>query len=328
MFPQRPRRALPSAIFSAILISGLFAGGVTAKLPDYDGSAVPQPSVVSHGGLVRYDVSFTNTTSGNFQTVDLRADTPNGADLIALIGAPSQGTCDTSGEDLTCSFGFVASGQTITLSVVYRVPTSGSSMTVPFIFSVQGSTGADTPGRSRGDDLPVNGTVALSSDPELGSSYVFGTDLTVQNNQTLSRRNNPQSAKLVFPAAGDGFPASVEEVGAESFSCPADVAATCFGNWNVVSAANGAEFENGFQVVAGYFQVPGNAATKKFVHLLNPGAVNPVLGVDYEIIEDACTFSGDSATPTNMPCIQSVTNSGGNWFYTLVVDDNGPMRGY
>lgn len=319
-------RRLTGAIAALVLLTGLLTGTTIARPPAYGQNDTPTPDFVSYGGQVRFDVTWTNLSGANLPTVFTSADTPAGADLIAIVDESRPGTCDASGEDLACTFGTVNSGDSVSFAVVYRVPTSGaSSFSVTFVFTAQGDTGSDKPGKSRGDDMPIVAEVPLTADPDEGGTYIFGDVMTLQNNQVLHKTRNPQSARLAFGSDGeDGFGATLDEGSATMFPCPG--VTTCYGLWNLVSVNEGTAVGGGFETVLGYTSVPGNAVGG-FVHWLTSNTSDPVAGTDYELIEEACTFD-DLGEAESLPCIASVVKVQGNTFFTVLSDDNGPMRGY
>ena len=328
-----PRRLVGTTV-ALILLTGLLAGTAIAKPPKYGQFSDATPNFVSFGGQVRFDVEWTNESGANLPTVFTSAETPEGADLIGIIpDSVSQGSCDASGEDLTCAFGTVNNLASVSFAVVYEVPSAAppSTFSVKFTFTAQGNTGSDQPpgqgggGQSRGDDMPITASVPLTGDPDEGGTYVFGDITTLANNQSLHKTRNPQSALLDFLAGGDqGFGATLDEAGATAYPCPG--VTTCYGLWNLVSVDEGTAVEGGFETVLGYSQVPGNAVGG-FVHWLTEDTTDPVEGTDYELITDACEFDTDGAA-TNMPCIAGVTKVQGNTFFTILSETNGPMRGY
>jgi hypothetical protein len=323
--PRRPIRTLTALAITGLLLSSLVSSAM-AKTPLYTSSVFATPNPVSYGGQVRFDVTWTNTSGANLPTVFVKAGLPLNSTFIGEIGLPSQGTCDTSDPKVfSCAFGTVNNGASVSFSVVYQVPSSGPTpFSVNYVFTAQGNTTNDTPGKSRGDDMPVTASVSLTSDQESGGSYIFDTGLTAQNNQILNKKNNVQSAKMTFTlaAGSDGFGASVREIAAgsaDAATCPATLT-TCFGNWNSLSVNGGQDVPGGFTLLLGYVSVPGNGSTVHFVHVSSPTV--------FKAITDACTYTDGSTTPNNIPCIAGITSSGGNTYYTLWLGHNGQVRAF
>lgn len=326
MTPKRSPRIV-AFLIAGTLVGALFASPALAAKPVKPGGtalAVPgtvSPSTADETNYVRFNVTFTNTRSSSLQQVTMTAATPAGSDLEGLadllrVNGALQGSCDTAGIDLSCTIGTVEAGVSVTLSVVYDVPiTTATAMNVTFVFKSTGAPGSD-PGTSHGDDYPVAGTVTLDSSDFAGTYLFDENDLIVASNQALTKRGNPQSTKVFGPESD--IPVTVEEVGANSFTCPEEDdfgnPIACFGQWSVINVNNGALYDTtgGFQVVIGYDQVPGNSHDVGFVHLVGSGST---------FITEPC----DGEADTN--CILSVDNVSGDLFYTLIIDNNGPIRG-
>jgi hypothetical protein len=326
-----------SVVVAAALLTTLISGTALAKPPKYLGAFTATPGAVSQEGLVRFDVSWKNTSGSSLPKLFMHADTPAGATLVALAAGPSKGTCTVTAA-LDCNFGGIAKNQTVTFGAFYQTPSSGGSMTVKFNFTVQGSSPNDKKGSSRGDDMPVNASVTLNSaTSDTAGSYIFSTFTIVQNNPDLGE-GNTQSAKLDFTDSGEEnfaatvteeptdicVPAEDEETYWES-SYPPETP-TCFGDFVVMHVKQGNPVEGGFFVTLGYTNVPEDAQGA-FIHWLvdNPGAVSdPQEGVDFEIIDQTCEETGG-----DMPCISDeFGDESGNHFWVLHIAENGPMRGF
>ena len=332
-------------LVAAMLLVTISSGMALAKNPNVNlrGTAPAVPGTVSAGALVRFDYSLTNTSNSNYSSMFVDAitpDTANGAQLVAILAGPTvtpattaTKTCDISSGDLHCSFGPLnGNGATASVSVLYRVPTNASgSWTVTFAASSNGFSGSD-PGNSHGDSVNTPGTVSIGAGKD-GGSYIFGDDLTTQNDQSLGKKN-PQSSKLLFSSSGsNGFPATVDEAAGSStvYVCPTAVSSSCFGDWNLISANNGGAVPGGsFRVTYGYDKISGSQGNVRFVHLLDPDhdgvyGEGQVLGTDYVVIPSFSSSPCSTTLTTN--CIESISNGGGDYFFTLILDGNGPMRG-
>jgi len=303
-------RRIAGIMASLLFASGMFAGTALAKPLDLSGSAPATPGMVSPGSYVRFDVSFTNPTSSNISQLYMTTKTAD--TFVALVSGPSQGTCDTSGPLLTCDFGALNAYTSASFVVVYRTPSSGSG-NVDFIFTSTGDTGSDQGKNSHGDARTITGAVTVSTSRDFSGSYLYDpNDLTVADNLNVSRQN-PQGTKAT--GVGAGVPLTVGEYPPNTYVCPGESTASCFGEWSVVSLDNGNLVPGGFEVVLVYDKVPGNNNSVRFVHLVGPGQT-PIF------ITQSCSSS------LTVNCIKSVTSSQGDVFYTLIIDNNGPMRGY
>jgi hypothetical protein len=296
-----------------------------------DHTATARPDSVTPGAKVAFDVYFklAATETSSLSQLYLKAKTPTGAELLGLEpGSPSQGSCTTA-VDLSCTFGAVKPGDVITVRVVYRTPTSGPSLTVPFKFDTTGVAN-DKGKNSHGDSYETPGVVALDGSGDFAGRYIRfdETDLTVKDNQILHATRNPQSTLVNAPAGAIGV--TVGEAAGNTAVCPA-AAGSCFGQWSLVSVNNGAGYTAGFSVVIGY---KGNIGNASFVHLFDDydAVTNPTR---YELIEYVSTDPDDptdicsSSTPSaaELPCM-ILSTANGNSFATLWLNQNGRLSGY
>jgi hypothetical protein len=329
MTRQRPFRIAVVNAISLMLMVGLLAGPASAKAPTSNLSDTweASPDVVSAGGLVRFDVHITNDSSSNYSSFYVDAATPNGATLVAWFGE-SQGTCDGSSGDLSCDFGAVNGGVTVDFTTIYQVPSSASgSFSVTYIATSNGNTSSDKPGQSHGDDYVVVATVDIGSG-DSGGSYIYGDVLSTQDDQDLNR-HNPQSSKLVFTSAGEtGFPATVMEDDPIAYACPTNTglgALVCFGQWSVISVADGGTVEGGIEVTIGYDRISGNANDVGFVHLPDGGGYELIGSYNMGVNGDLC---GPDPVDICASYVTQVQHTQGDYYFTFVLSQNGPLRGW
>jgi hypothetical protein len=323
-----------SALVVVSLLSTLTGGTALAKPPASIASAVASPGAVSHGGLVRFDVSWKNNTDSNLPKFYMKATTPTGASLVSAT--TSKGTCTTSGGNLSCNFNGLGPRQTVTLAVFYGTPAgTANTMSVTFAFS---TTADGKHGSIRGATMNVPGSVSLTSaTSNTAGSYILGSFRVVQNNPDLDSETNPQSAKLDFgDSEEDNFAATVTEEPTDiclpppveeetwEYTEPPEPPA-CFGDFVIMHVKQGNPVEGGFFVTLAYTSVP-EGAQGHFIHWLtdDPNPDGAVEGVDYEIIDQTC-----GETDGAMPCIFSDTTDEETGIRTFVlhIDENGPMRG-
>jgi hypothetical protein len=321
MIPKRSPRIV-ALLIAGTLVGALFASPALAAKPVKPGGTAPtipekvSPSTLGDTNYVLFDVTFTNTRSSSLQQVTLTDESLTDPDPVfaglvegPTVGGDDQGTCEAGVTELRCVIGTVDAGESVKLKVVYEVPiTTVNKIEINFVFKSTGAPGSD-PSTSHGDDYPVTGTINFDSSDYAGTYLFDASDLIVASNQALTKRGNPQSTEATGPLPG--FPLTVEEVDG-TYTCPANE--TCFGQWSVVSVNNGDKYAPGFFVVIGYDSVPGNANDVEFVHLVGPG-LTPTF------IRDEC----DADTLVN--CIDSVDKMNGDLFFTLILDNNGPIRG-
>jgi len=319
MFRNRLSRVLASLGISLSLALTALAGPavILGAQASAIHTATALPGAVSPGAKVAFDISFAlaEDETSNLAQLYLTAVTPDGATLLGLEpGDPSQGSCTTD-VDLSCSFGAVGPGVEVTLRVVYRTPTTGSSMTVPFNFNTTGATSgnADKGKHSHGDSYATPGIVDLNGSGDFAGEYIQGGDgLQVFDSQALHNRRNPQSTLVNAPE--DSIGVTVGEVAGSTFPCPTE-AGTCFGQWSIISINDGAEYPGGFSVVLGY---KGNIGNATFVHVLDNG--------DVELIEDECTADPPPASEMDPGCFL-ISSSNGDSFVTLWLTQNGRVSG-
>jgi hypothetical protein len=323
--PRRPTRTLTALAITGLLLSSLVAPAF-GKLVTVTVTATAVPGSVTPGKNVAIDLEFYNfPNTSNISQLSLSATTPK---LWTLVGieapGPSQGTCTgPAGGDVSCTFGAVNAGDSVTLRVVYTTP---SNVNTPvsvsldwFLFKSTGQAG-DPKGNSHGDQYPAIGSLTLDPGSDFGGAYTSAAGQVVSDNPVLDTTRNPQSTSLTSPDGLIGV--TVGEVSGSTFVCPPIASSSCFGQWSVISVNSGAPYPNGFSVVLAY---KGNIGNASFVHLFD----------DYDAVThpnrfETITNPGDtcsSATPSasEIPCLIS-RPSGGNSYVTLWLNLNGPVR--
>jgi hypothetical protein len=325
MIPKRfPRSLTANWLILTLLLAAMAGPGTLLAAPKPSSmvsvSAPASPPSVTHGRHVVFDATFTNSPNpSNFAQFFLTAETPGDGtpgEAVLVAAGPSQGTCDITTGDVSCTLGAVNSGATVTVSVIYLTPTSGPSMAVDFNFTSTGNTGSDTPGRSHGDVYPVTGTVNLVTSDDFSGGYLHtGASMFVSDLQTFSRRN-PQWTAVQAPELGIGV--SVGELSGAGPACPGESAASCFGQWSAIYVAGGDVYPNGFSVEIGYDAYKPNA---NFVHVFDKAYD----GITMQNITTPC--SSDAPAASELPC-KIVTTMSGDTFATLWVLHNGNIKGY
>jgi hypothetical protein len=315
MFRNRSTRALASLGLTLSLAITAMAGpaAILGAQASADHTATAIPGAVTPGENVAFDVHFKNTSSSNLSELFLNARTsdatPAGGALVEVESTSRPGSCDATGVDLNCTFGAVNAGAEVNVRVVYTTPAVQGTFTVPFLFSTTG-VAPDKGKHSHGDDYPTSGSVSLDASLNYGGAYTSDDDLVVTDNQTLSKRQNPQYTQVTAPEG-----AIAVTVGEATFLCPPTIG-TCFGQWSVISVNGGADYSpDGFSVVMGY---QGNIGNAKFVHVTD-------LGVIVEL--DECSANPAPVTERDPGCY-FIDASGSNTIVTLWLSQNGRTSGY
>lgn len=313
MFRNRSTRALASMGLSLSMAITVMAGPATtlAAQASAEHSAVAVPGAVTPGSNVAFDVHFKNTDNSNLSQFFLNAVTPAGATFVG-VESSSRGGCGNTAGNLSCTFGALNSGAQINLRVVYTTTSSPGTFTVPFNFSTTG-VAPDKGHNSHGDDYPTPGIVPLDATLNFGGAYTSAAVQVVTDNQTLSKRQNPQFTKVFAPAGLIGV--TVGEAAGNAFACPSQ-AGSCFGQWSLIAVNSGVQYGGGFKVVLGY---NGNIGNAKFVHVLDNGTV--------QLITAQCSSATPAVSEMNPGCF-IIGSSGGDSFVTLWLIQNGRLSGY
>lgn len=285
------------------------AGPASAAPPNWVSSVERLPATVHNGADAGYDVTLTNNGPSNISSLFVVT-----AEAATFVGGPNGGACTSPGVPLKCSFGALAAGQSVTIRVAFKTPSSGSSYVQKFEANTTGATLSDRKHTSHGDTLSFQATTALSNDKNFGGGFAKDSSPVTTNDSV--GKTNVQSTEVVPPKAGviatvqDGLPA-------DAFSCAPTCTGTLFGDWSRVNVDNGANQGTFFPVtLTVYGKVLPKGATVdsvSLVHVTDTGGV--------EVMSARC---GDTATPQD--CID-VTQSGQNFVITGWVDQNGGFKG-
>ena len=305
-------KATAAALLALALIG---PAGVSAGTPGWKFYITPIPAdgIVAPGTSAGFVVTIANEGRSNISALFLDTDpnalppspvSPTYVGPITYTNQPGGvGSCHDAGAGpLYCDFGSLVAGASVTVTVAFQMPASGSTF---FNFRALGN--GNTPsdgGTSHGDALKalisINGgnshppatpaaSITLNGSKNFAGGFSPDTT-TVQNDQSLGSKNI-QSGQVVPPAGGiavtleDGLPDS-------TFNCTSlgVVCSNRFGEWARLNVANGAQFtETGIHVsiiVLGS-KVPGAAtvATIDLIHV--PTNPDGSLGTPY-VISNRC----------------------------------------
>ena len=275
----------------ALLGLMLIAPGLAmAKPPGWAITAHATPPKVVNGADAGWKVTVANNGKSNISAVFVVTDHEEGdplADPTYVSGTtwtgqvgPADACHDVDGR-LLCDLGNIVAKASVTFTVAFPTPATGTSYGFTFLGFGNGNTPSDG-GTSHGDFVPGPASVNLTTDKNFAGK--FATNLnTIADSSDLGPKNI-QFSSLLPPAANigvsleDGLPNS-------AFTCPNTIpqCGNAFGEWTRLYVDNGASFANGIKVVTTILgnKVPNDATTDNIV-LVHVPLVGPtyVLGDD------------------------------------------------
>jgi hypothetical protein len=309
------RRTSIGRLLGALCLAASFvltvSGTASASPPNWSMTVVDLPSLAANGSGVGYRVTIHNGGPSNISSLYLVTKTQNSP---AFVDSPSQGTCSSPGAGaLSCNFGALTNGSSVSVVVGYAAPASGTSFDPVFQGNTTGATFSDA-GHSHGDTLqdPNETPTQLTASRDFAGGFALNQN-KVSTDANLGK-NNVQSTSVTPPAVG--LVATVQDaLGAGAFTCTG-CTKTLFGDWSQVTIGHGESFGDLFPVtLLVYGRTLPKGATKDtidLVHVLDNGTT--------EVLSTRC---GD--TPT-LNCV-TVTTVGSNYRITGWVDENGGFKG-
>jgi hypothetical protein len=297
MIPTRQVRIMLAGLMTlGLLVGALTAPAVTlAKTPNWASpTPTPLPPAVRAGTPAGFELSITNNGRSNISSLYLF--TINGAPDIAYVSDAAH--CNPSGQ-LSCSFGALRKGESVSVTVAFPTPTDYEGpFSVDFEWNTTG-LGSGSSDNSHGDELRVTGTTQVIS----ATNANFNGGFVLPGFQTISTgpigAGNLQTSTLFAPTTGIG--ASVSD-GTEG-TCPAPF--TCFGEATYLTVGNGSTQYGLFKVVvtidASLVPAGTDPSQVGVVHVFD----NPPGG--FENITNDCPTSG---TPTSQCRTVEVVSTG------------------
>jgi hypothetical protein len=272
----------------------MFAGVASAAPPNWTMTVTTLPDAVSPGAPAGYQVVITNSGPSNISQLYLVNDV---AATPAYL-TTTQGTCPAG--PLSCSFGALNAGSSVTVVVGYTTPGSGSSFNVTFEGNTTGSTFTDVKGRSHGDLLlsnPVITSTALNGNKNFAGFFSTGGTNGIGNSDQLNG-NNKQSTRLDSLAAG--FDGSVSDGSVTSDACignltPGVDCTRLDGETSVVNVNHGADVPGGFFVIIHYKNGLDPVA---FVHTYGSGSQEKINACGATITAPCFTWNAGTTTAT------------------------------
>ena len=317
------RRSSFGRILGVLCLAGsltyLGSAPASAAAPAWEMTAFPLPDTVHNGSGVAYQVTISNRGPSNISSLYLqtvRADVP-----VYLVNDAAHPACSSgTTARLSCAFGPLVAGDSVSITVGYQSPASGASFNPGFVANTTGASPNDKKQTSHGDQLqPGNdATTHLRSDKNFGGGFQLSR--AAVSTDTAIGNKNIQSTTVVPPA--DDLVTTVEDGPDVSFSCPADVCTgKLFGEWSRVKVRSLDNFDNTVETFPAFpvaLLVRGSAVSAnnpiKLVHVTDSGAI------------DVLDQSLPCGSSPQVGCLD-VTKTGGNYLLTTWVDQNGGFKG-
>ena len=286
------------------------SGTASASTPNWSMSVVDLPSLAANGSGAGYRVTITNAGPSNISTLFLVTKIQNSPSFVTT----TQGRCSAPGAGpLSCSFGALNAGRSVTVVVGYVTPASGTSFDPVFQANSNGATFSDGRGTSHGDTLqdPNETPTRLTTSRDFAGGFALNRN-NVTTDTNLSK-NNVQSTSVTPPEVG--VIATVEDGLGGPDTCTG-CTKTLFGDWSQVTVGHGETFGDLFPVTLLVYgkALPKQATTDTIdlVHVLDNGTT--------EILSTRC-----GVTPT-LNCV-TVTPVGSNIRITGWFNQNGRVKG-
>jgi hypothetical protein len=298
-----------AVIVAALALFGAAAGHGANPGPNVSLLVSGAPGSVSLGHYVAYIATIHNGDTNNVTHVALSA--PAGGStspfpLTYVSAAPSTGTCSAPPTlPLSCSFGSLPSGATLTVTFVFRAPASlpSSGAAVSFVAQISFDEGPNDQNSSHTDTKVASASTTLGA---VGDDFVtgfvpfsLGDDLDTAGDLTGPSNGNPQKTGLSVPAlaaASLGATGVVQEVPHPATDTTSDCQAgfSCFG-------------QTSFVTLPGLFSPPLQLSFRLDASELPPGMTQKKLRMFHDgVLVPLCTTPGvlDPA-----PTCQSSTTS-------------------
>jgi hypothetical protein len=333
------RRRLTSAVAALGLTASLaIPATVLATPPNWSMTVVELPPSVSPGSPAGYEVTVTNNGPSNISKLFLTTSTNNNPSTVYVQGPG----CRAAGEPLFCSLGALRKSRSVSVTVAFATPASGSSFSIAFEANTSGASDSDG-GTSHGDVLTETGTTALNGDTQ----DFFGTFATAKgdagNSQTLNA-GNPQTTLVKLPAGN--IAVTVQDGPGVTGTCPFGSGSSaasrlttqshphnpppstgCFGQISEIHVDQGTVYPNGFAVIIRW-DSSLNPPTASAIDIWHEFDAPKAGGVTGEDITANCQFQGGASTPKNVPCLQRSNLSGGDKQVIVWLKENGKTFGH
>jgi hypothetical protein len=303
------RAASVVGLVGAAVLAG--TGPAVAGQPNWSMTVENLPSLVAAGSEAGFQVTISNAGPSSISKLYLATDTSVAPDYVTT----TQGTCTAPGTALSCSFGSLRKGSSITVVASFPTSADASEFAAGFFANTSGATGSDQGHSSHGDTLrdPNEVATGLTDSPDFAGG--FSLDRTPVSTDPYLSSRNVQSTTVVPPRGGVVATAQ-DALGPDAFSCTG-CTGTLFGEWSSVDVDNGAVQSGLIKVTLTVRkdQIPYGTKLKDvvLVHVKDDGTT--------EILSQRCC-----KTPT-AGCISVTQLRSGDLQITGYVTENGGFKG-
>lgn len=278
--------ALTFSVFASTALAALpnvIVGGGTSSACITGTTSGATPTAVSPGKVAGFKIWAKNCDSSTLSKFFLTAPGSNAyAATWFNDGNPNaMSSCDTTGGVLKCTFGQVAPGQTIYVTVGITT-TSGPTESVGFEWSTSGFVLGKN--KSHGDRFEWMDQVSLNGSADFAGQFAFDSTLALITNGSAGINNKQQTAvdaSGIVSQLGQGIPLTVQDGDSTSNFCltPATCPTTFFGEWSTVNVDNGTTFGTAFKLTISIYKGPSPNQVNGIYHTWTDAAVSGVTGV-------------------------------------------------
>jgi hypothetical protein len=323
VFRSRSRSLVAAVLAAAFLVAAMVPATI-AKPPRWTITSTQLVSGgVSSGSDQGFQVTVTNQGPSNISKLYLVAakNTDGGRlpDKARFLHSSRKASdCDQQGAVL-CSFGHVRAGESITVTVAYRVPLSTGKGKVVFELNTSGLVPGGN--NSHGDAAFSTQTVRILPKGSGNAAGAWVTDGTfdVANGQKVGARNK-QATRV--SGKGQFIPVTIKDGANVEFSCPRSACdKATFGEWSKVNVDGGATFAKAFEVrlTIARTELPDDLKLKDVVvyHVLDNGKVDTIS----KVCQDGAPAKGEPE------CRTAKLDADGNLVLKVYTYRNGGYKG-
>ena len=286
-------------------------GSASAGQPKWSMTVENLPSLAAAGSEAGFQVTISNGGTSNISKLFLRTDTSVAPDYVTT----TQGTCTAPGTKLSCSFGQLRKGKTVTVVAAFPTSEEATAFAAGFFANTSGASSSDKGHASHGDTLrdPNEAATELTDSPDFAGGFSIDGQ-PVGTDDELSD-SNVQSTK-VTPPGGGVVTTAQDGLGPDEFTCTGCLG-TLFGEWSSVNVDNGNTVDGLIKVtlLVRADQIPyyDTVDDISVVHVLDDGTT--------QILTERC---GEEPTAN---CIDVQELYSGDFQITAYVDQNGGFKG-